>query len=96
LKNTNDDFIEVKTTGGTTYRINKDCSDDMELLDALIDMENGDLSAMKTVIKIVLGDEGKKALYEANRKENGRVSADGVMNELREIMELMPQTVKNS
>lgn len=93
--NTNDNMIEVKTSAGNTYMIDKGCSDDMELLDALIALDEGEMGGMRRVIKQLLGDEGKKTLYEANRKDNGRVSADGVMNELREIMELLPQTVKN-
>ncbi len=88
-------MIEVKTSAGNCYKIDKECSDDMELLDALIDLDSGDLSGMKQVIKILLGDEGKKVLYEANRKDNGRVSADGVLAELKEIMDLLPASVKN-
>ena len=44
-------MIEGKTSTGFSYKIQDDVLDDMELLDALVDMDNGDMSSYRYAIK---------------------------------------------
>lgn len=86
----------VKTSKGRSYEIIDGATDDMELLDALIDIDAGNMIGLRNAIITLLGEEGRKQLYENNRGVNGRVSASGVLEELHDIIENAPKEVKNS
>lgn len=92
-------MIEGKTSTGFSYKIQDDVLDDMELLDALIDMDNGDMSSYRYAIKALLGEEQRKALYEHVRdKKTGRVSAKKVFEAFAEVLNSAKenQEIKNS
>jgi hypothetical protein len=92
-------MIEGKTSTGFVYKIDDDVLDDMELLDALIDMDNGDMSSYRYAIKALLGEEQRKALYEHVRdKKTGRVSAKKVFEAFAEVLNSAKenQAIKNS
>jgi hypothetical protein len=92
-------MIEGKTSTGFVYKIDDDVLDDMELLDALIDMDNGDMSSYRYAIKALLGEEQRKALYEHVRdKKTGRVSAKKVFEAFAEVLNSAKenQKIKNS
>ena len=86
--------MEGKTSTGFKFTIADDANDDMELLDALIDLDDDKLSGLKYAMKALLGEEQKDALYEHCRVD-GRVRASKVMREFKEIIEALPQDVKN-
>ena len=88
--------MKGKTSTGFKFEIPDEALDDMEVLDALIDLDAGEPSGLKAAIIGLLGADGRKALYEHCKKENGRVSAGLVMNEFKEILEAMPKEAKNS
>jgi hypothetical protein len=92
-------MIEGKTSTGFVYKIHDDVLDDMELLDALVDMDNGDMSSYRYAIKALLGEEQRKALYEHVRdKKTGRVSAKKVFEAFAEVLNSAKenQAIKNS
>lgn len=92
-------MIEGKTSTGFSYKIQDDVLDDMELLDALVDMDNGDMSSYRYAIKALLGEEQRKALYEHVRdKKTGRVSAKKVFEAFAEVLNSAKenQEIKNS
>lgn len=92
-------MIEGKTSTGFVYKIDDDVLDDMELLDTLIDMDNGDMSSYRYAIKALLGEEQRKALYEHVRdKKTGRVSAKKVFEAFAEVLNSAKenQKIKNS
>lgn len=92
-------MIEGKTSTGFVYKIDDDVLDDMELLDALVDMDNGDMSSYRYAIKALLGEEQRKALYEHVRdKKTGRVSAKKVFEAFAEVLNSAKenQAIKNS
>ena len=92
-------MIEGKTSTGFVYKIDDDVLDDMELLDALIDMDNDDMSSYRYAIKALLGEEQRKALYEHVRdKKTGRVSAKKVFEAFAEVLNSAKenQKIKNS
>ena len=80
--------IKGTTATGFQFTIDEDARDDMEILDRLIDMSRGDISAAPDVLLALLGEEQKKALYEHCRGKNGRVSSKAVYLELQSIFDV--------
>lgn len=80
--------IKGTTATGFQFTIDEDARDDMEILERLVDMSRGDLTAMPDVLLALLGDDQKKALYEHCRGKNGRVSSKAVATELQGIFEV--------
>lgn len=92
-------MIEGTTKDGFKYSISDEALDDMELLDALTDLDEGTTTAYKHAISALLGEEQRKALYEHVRsKETGRVSAKKVFTAFAEILDSAKENsaVKNS
>lgn len=83
-----------KTSTGFVYSINENALNNFELLDLFAGVDENPLLLPK-VIEILLGKEGKEALYDHVRLEDGTVPADKISNELMEIIN-GNQEVKNS
>lgn len=79
------DIRKGVTKSGFEYQVDAELLNDMELLDAISDMENNFLNLSKVVRK-VLGEEQRKALYDHVRDESGRVPVDAVSAEFVEIL----------
>lgn len=79
--------IKGMTSTGFSFEIDEEARDDMEILERLIDMSRGDLTAMPDVLIGLLGAEQKKALYEHCRGKSGRVSSKAVFAEVQSIFE---------
>ena len=88
-------MFEGKTESGFAFSVAEGAKDDMELLEALIDLDKGEMGGLKDAIVRLLGKEQKKALYEHCRN-GGRVSASAVIKEFAEILNLLPEEEKNS
>ena len=84
--------MKGKTSSGFEYEIDDEVKDDMELLDALIELDEGEPAGIKKATLIMLGQEQKNALYEHCRKQNGRVSASMVIAEFKEILDSAQET----
>lgn len=80
--------MQITTATGFTCEIDDDALNDMELLEGLIGMDNGDANMMPFVMDRLLG-ENKKALYDHVRTEAGRVPVDKVTAELAEIFKVL-------
>ena len=83
--------IKGATVTGFQFTIDEDARDDMEILERLVDMSRGDISAAPDVLMSLLGEEQKKALYDHCRGKNGRVSSKKVMEELRNIFDAVKE-----
>lgn len=90
------DVIEVKTRSGFEWKLEADVTDDQELLDALVEVQKTRI--YKPVIDIMLGEEGRKALYNHVRNEKGKVPASKIMLEVADIFNCIRENkqVKNS
>lgn len=88
----------MKTATGFEYEVNANALDNMELLDAFVDLQTNenDLAAMKTIILLLLGRDGKKALYDHVRVEDGRVPVEKVSAEVAEIFNALGDVGKKS
>jgi len=74
----------IKTATGFEADIDESCIDDMELFDAVAELQGGNVFAVPTVINKLCG-EHKKELYDHCRLENGRVPTQAVITEITEI-----------
>lgn len=89
-------MFKGKTKSGFHYQIPEDVYDDIELVESLAQMYAGDLTAVPTVIEMVLGKEQKKQLYDHLRDDRGRTKATLVMNEMEEMLAALNNNGKNS
>ena len=78
-------MITAKTESGFSIELEESALDNMEVLDALSDLDEGNPLAMSRLVVKLLGKDGKKRLYDHLRTEDGRVPASAVE---RAIMEL--------
>ena len=72
-------------TDGLDIKIAEDAIDDMELLEDLSALQKGDYTALATCLVHLLGEDGKKALYEHLRKD-GKVRVSDVSTALNELL----------
>ena len=77
-------MITGTTRSGFSFEVEEDIANDMELFEALYDIDNGDATAVVPVCRRILGDR-KKALYDHLRGENGRVPVEAVITEIGDI-----------
>ncbi len=77
-------MIKGKIASGFEYEIEDHKLNNMELLDAIVDMEDNPLGITK-VVNLLLGAEQKKALYDHLREQKGNVPIDAVSNAVVEI-----------
>lgn len=85
---------EITLSNGLTVRIDENAMDDMELLDLLAQLDDGNGYAIPRVVEHMLGKEQKKALYEAVRV-NGRTPVTAVVDAMKEILDKLGETGKN-
>lgn len=83
-----------KTLSGFDYEISDARLNNMELVDALAELESNPLRLVR-VAELMLGDEQKKALYDFVRLEDDTVPIDAIERELMEIIKSGRET-KNS
>lgn len=74
----------IKTSTGFEADIDDSCIDDMELFEAVTELQAGSVLAVPVVINKICGDK-KKELYDHCRLENGRVPTQAVISEVTDI-----------
>lgn len=74
--------ITGTTESGFRYTLPPDALDDYELLENLCDIDNGDASKITVTARQLLGDAQIEALKDHVRKENGRVPASKMIEEI--------------
>lgn len=74
-----------KTSTGFAYSIDENVLNNFELLDLFAEVDENPLLLPK-LLKMLLGEETKKALYDHVRLEDGTVPADAISRELLEIL----------
>lgn len=89
-----EEIIKGKTSSGFEFEINKDKLDDMEFIDLLAELKNGDYLQFSKIADFMLGKEQKAKLYEHIRKINGQARISLFAEEMKEIL-LFNSEVKN-
>ncbi len=87
-------MVKGTTRSGFAFEVAEDIANDMELFEALSDLDGGDMRAMVPVCRIVLGEQ-KKALYEHLRTLHGKVPVDKVTEEIADIIEALKDGKKS-
>ena len=86
-------MIEGKLKSGFEYKIEEHRLDNMELLDAISEVDQNPMVLPK-ILNMLLGLEQRKALYDHLRTENGNVPIVAVSNAVAELF-TGSQKVKN-
>lgn len=78
----------MKTTSGFEFKIDPVRFNDMRIIDAYaaLSKDASDITALLTLSDLILGEDGKKRLYDHIAEPDGRVPADAFGRELGEIM----------
>lgn len=79
-------MITGKTESGFEFQIEDYAMDNMELLDLLVDVDNGDRLAALKACNMLLGEEQKQKLYDHCRTEHGNVPMGTFASELTAII----------
>ena len=87
-------MIKGKTSTGFEYEIKKSKLDNMELIDALVEVESNPL-AISRVAKLLLDDEQRHGLYNHLRTPEGNVPIVAVSEAVAEIIKGSGQQGKN-
>jgi hypothetical protein len=86
----------VKSEFGFTIDVDETLLDNMELVDALAEMQDDSPLAISKVCKLALGEKKRKELYDHLRKENGTVPTADVTKAIIEIFNAFGDKGKNS
>lgn len=87
--------MQITTQSGFTCEIDPKVLDNMELIDALAEVQSGNSLAFSAVCLQVLGRETRAKLYDHLRNKAGRVPPDAVDRELTEILQALGKPAKN-
>ena len=87
-------MIKGETKTGFAFELEEAVLDNMELVDALAEMQEDDPLALSAVVRMVLGPKSK-ALYEHLRTEDGRVPVSAISQEIMDIFEALGKPGKN-
>lgn len=87
-------MLNGKTKSGFEFSVDPNVLDNMELLDAVAEIDTNPLAVSK-VINMVLGAEQRKALYDHLRTEDGRVPVKAVSDAITDIFSSCGQQGKN-
>lgn len=80
-------MITAKTESGFSIELAESAMDNMEVLDALSDLDEGNPLAMSRLVAKLLGKDGKKRLYDHLRTDDGRVPASAVESAIMELFQ---------
>lgn len=87
-------MLTGRTSTGFEFSIDEEELNNMEFVDALAEAVDDTLQYSK-VVKLLLGADQRKALYDHVRTESGRVPIEAIVDEVNEIMESSAE-LKNS
>ena len=79
--------MKAKLKDGFEIEISESVTDDWEFLEVLSGIDEGETGLIVKAAKMLLGNEGVKALKEHLRDENGKVSSTAMIAALEELME---------
>ena len=87
--------VKIVTTTGFEIEFDKNVLNNMEVVDTLVELENGNILAVSKMCSLLFSPEEKKRLYEHVREENGRVPLEKIDKEINEIITLTGNEGKN-
>ena len=85
-------MVKGKTESGFEFEIDEQAANDMRVIDAMVEVEEGNLGGVSRLISLLFTKEQKKAFYDHLRLENGRVPLDTASKEIFEILRYNGET----
>ena len=79
--------MKAKLKDGFEIEISESVTDDWEFLEVLSGIDEGETGLIVKAAKMLLGNEGVKALKEHLRNEDGKVSSTAMIAALEELLE---------
>lgn len=79
-------MIRGKTSSGFCFEIEEHVLDSMELLDAIMEVDEN-IGTISKVVKMILPNDQRKKLYEHLRTKHGNVPIMDVVTEVSEIFQ---------
>lgn len=76
----------IKLESGYCCELEENVLDNMELLEHLVEVEDGNPAALVPALGMILGKEQRKALYDHLRTDDGRVPVVDTTKALAEIV----------
>ena len=89
-------MVKCKTRTGFVCELPENVMDNMELLDVLADDSTNAAFRSSAAVKMILGVEQRKRLYDHLRAEDGRVPVAAVEKALEDIFQSFGKHGKNS
>ena len=83
-------MITGKTKSGFEFSVEESALDSMELLDAIMDIDEN-IGTISKVVKMLLPQDQRKRLYDHLRSEHGNVPIMAVVEEIAEIFQYNQQ-----
>ena len=87
---------KIVLENGLELDVNESALNNMELLDALAEMTEENALALSKVVRLMLGKENRRILYDYIRKEDGTVPLEQIDKCVTEILNLLGEAGKNS
>lgn len=89
-------MIKIKTKSGFVVEVDENRAKDWRFTRALAKWENEEsvLQGMTSCLPFLLGEDGENALMEHVKEKDGSIPAEKMVNEFREILELLGAKVK--
>ena len=79
-------MITAKTKDGFAVELNEEALDNVELLDALAEVQDADVLSLGRTVRLLMGKAQAKKLYDHLRTADGRVPVVALSNALGELM----------
>lgn len=79
--------MTARLSDGFEIEISESVTDDWELLEVLSGIDEGETGLIVKAAKMLLGNDGVKALKEHLRNKGGKVSSTAMVTALGELME---------
>lgn len=87
-------IVHVKTSAGFECDFEKEAFNDMELLEAIEDMDKGEAMAFVPFVRKLFKPADKARLYDFVREPDGRVPTEKIGAAIREIVQALPDAEK--
>ena len=88
--------MKIELNCGIWVNIEKEVFDDMQIVDLLAELEEGNGLAISKLSKLVFKPEDKKKIYEALKDEHGRIPVNKFTETFTEIFNKLGDSGKNS
>lgn len=89
-------MIKATTRSGYAFELAENTMDNMELVELMAEIQNdGNPVALAAAVKMMLGAEQQKALYNHVRAEDGRVPVTAISEAFVDIVKTLKDPGKN-